>query len=78
MTFRYYKSVDGQMRRLRFVEAKPRLVPWHKDFPPGIAEIWADETGYLLQIPENVWSCLKIQYEDTDYVTTHPMPELGA
>lgn len=63
---RTYIDVMGKKRILRFVEGS-WFVHWHKDHAACWSTKWEDvETGEILQIPNNAWNLLKMNYVDTD------------
>lgn len=61
---RKYTDVHGNTRELVKVEICNYLVQWNKELPAGPATRWQDEHGGILQIPDNVWDRLSINYED--------------
>lgn len=61
---RRYRDAHGQVRIAIFLNFTRHLVPWSKVYPQSITARWRLEDGSIVQIPENAWDCLGIDYED--------------
>lgn len=65
LVVRKYVDVNGQQRRLIRVQEDVAFVKWKKGSKPSLATRWRDESGSIIQIPNNAWSEQNIKYTDS-------------
>lgn len=64
MLTRVYTDVNGDERRLMFVQKLDRMSTVTTDSSPAQVIQWRDTEGKLYNLPENTWEVLNIVYKD--------------